>query len=242
MRWSVESEHQHGKPGGTQITLVLSHWSSELLWCIKYEWEVGVQCRACSLRSVLRLGGFLGCKHNSVEVSITSAMCVLPPSSLSVPSYFSWAIFGQICFLSLTQLKLWFNNTGRLWFHVQIQLESLYVLINRFLLRMLLKFPNWMNLRKLLNWFEIQKHSVGSDKLQILQLSNFWRLTNQFHCKLKFHFHFMCGLANFLQKKNPKFSKTLKIGLSSFCLWLFTEGILIKTNWNKDVINDNIIQ
>lgn len=122
MSWrSVVSEQQHGEPGGTQITLVLSHWSSELLCCIKYEWEVGVQCWACSLRSVLRLGGFSGCKHNSVEVSIPSALCVfyLPHRSLS--SSFLWAICGQISFLNSIWVTV--NKTGWLWFNVGIWME-----------------------------------------------------------------------------------------------------------------------
>ncbi len=115
-RWSVVSEQQHGEPGGTQITLVLSHWSSELLCCVKYEWEVGVRRRACSLRSVLRLGGFSGCKHNSVEVFILSATCVfyLPHRSLS--SSFLWAICGQIS--SLNSIWVTVNKTRWLWFSV----------------------------------------------------------------------------------------------------------------------------
>lgn len=102
MRWrSVVSEQQHGEPGGTQITLVLSHWSTELLCCIKYEWEVGVRSRACSLRSVLRLWGFSGCKHNSAEVSILSATCVfyLPHRSLVFPLSLWWYFSRLVFFL-----------------------------------------------------------------------------------------------------------------------------------------------
>lgn len=122
MRWrSAVSEQQHGEPWGTQITLVLSHWSSELLCCIKNEWEVGVQCRASSLRSVLRLGGFSGCKHNSMEISIPSATCVfyLPHRSLS--SSFLWAICGRVRFVNSIWVTV--NKTGWLWFHVGIQME-----------------------------------------------------------------------------------------------------------------------